>query len=203
MQLLHADLALPTLQDKRPLHDWRFTERRWQAFAVVFNIVWWRFKRLGFQSGKRKEFCVFYFDIWAFFHKDWSFLSPLTPGLFPKNSNLTFHAYFWPISSTSQQLVQYFPSVWQFEEEPKLVARYEVPGRPTCLTVVGRRTPPVKVETAVEAMAVEPGELGKEKKKTGKGKGKADRRTTSTSGILVLFLVRFKIFKLWQTWFTK
>ncbi|KAJ7385113.1 p21-activated protein kinase-interacting protein 1-like protein [Desmophyllum pertusum] len=68
-----------------------------------------------------------------------------------------------------------------FEEEPKLVARYEVPGRPTCLTVVGRRTPPVKVETAVEAMAVEPGELGKEKKKTGKGKGKADRRTTSTS----------------------
>lgn len=68
---------------------------------------------------------------------------------------------------------------------------------------MGKRTPPVKVETAVEAMAVEPGEPGKEKTKTGKGKGKADRRTTSTSGILVLFLVRFKIFKLWQTRFTK
>lgn len=63
-----------------------------------------------------------------------------------------------------------------------LVTRYQVPGRPTCLTVVGRRSPPTKVETAAEAMVVEPAEPMKEKKK--KQKGKADRRTTSTSGNL-------------------
>jgi len=66
-----------------------------------------------------------------------------------------------------------------FEEEAMLVTRYQVPGRPTCLTVVGRRSPPTKVETAAEAMVVEPAEPMKEKKK--KQKGKADRRTTSTS----------------------
>ncbi|KAL9972329.1 hypothetical protein ACROYT_G018614 [Oculina patagonica] len=66
-----------------------------------------------------------------------------------------------------------------FEEEAKLVARYQVPGRPTCLTVVGRKPAPAKAETTAEAMAVEPAEPVKEKKK--KEKGKADRRTTSTS----------------------
>lgn len=64
------------------------------------------------------------------------------------------------------------------------MARYQVPGRPTCLTVVGRRSSPAKVETAAETMVVERAEPVKEKKK--KEKGKADRRTTSTSGLLVL-----------------
>jgi len=49
---------------------------------------------------------------------------------------------------------------------------------------VGRRSSPAKVETAAEAMVVERAEPVKEKKK--KEKGKADRRTTSTSGLLVL-----------------
>lgn len=75
------------------------------------------------------------------------------------------------------------PCIWQFEEEAMLVTRYQVPGRPTCLTVVGRRSPPTKLETAAEPMVLEPAEPVKEKKK--KEKGKADRRTTSTSGNLV------------------
>ena len=58
-----------------------------------------------------------------------------------------------------------------------------MPGRPTCLTVVGRKTSPTKVETA-EEMAVEPEQPSKEKKK--KEKGKADRRTTSTSGMMCI-----------------
>ena len=63
-----------------------------------------------------------------------------------------------------------------------LVARFQVPGRPTCLTVVGRKTFAVKDETSVEPeMVVEPEHTAKEKKK--KEKGKADRRTTSTSGM--------------------
>ena len=71
-----------------------------------------------------------------------------------------------------------------------LVTRYQVPGRPTCLTVVGRRSPPTKVEPAAEAMVVEPAEPVKEKKeKQKKEKGKADRRTTSTSGNLVLYVI--------------
>lgn len=63
------------------------------------------------------------------------------------------------------------------------MTRYQVPGRPTCLTVVGRRSSPTKLETAAEPMVVEPAESVKEKKKKEKGKG--DRRTTSTSGKLV------------------
>ena len=80
--------------------------------------------------------------------------------------------------------------VWQFEEEAKLVARYQVPGRPTCLTVVGRKSAPAKVETTAEAMVVEPAKTVTEKKK--KEKGKADRRTTSTSGNL-LFIIKFLV----------
>lgn len=68
-----------------------------------------------------------------------------------------------------------------FEEDAKLVARYEVPGRPTCLSVVGRKTLPKKLEAPAEEMAVEPEQPAKEKKKKKKEKGKADRRTNSTS----------------------
>lgn len=67
------------------------------------------------------------------------------------------------------------------------MTRYQVPGRPTCLTVVGRRSLPIKVETVAEEMVAEPTEPVKEKKK--KEKGKADRRTTSTSGYFVLYLI--------------
>ena len=69
------------------------------------------------------------------------------------------------------------------------MTRYQVPGRPTCLTVVGRRSLPTKVETAAEEMVAEPAEPVKEKKK--KEKGKADRRTTSTSGNFVLYFSAF------------
>ena len=90
------------------------------------------------------------------------------------------------------QFLNFF--VWQFEEEAKLVARYQVPGRPTCLTVVGRKSTPAKVETTAEAMVVEPAQTAKGKMK--KEKGKADRRTTSTSGnllfILKLLVIQFK-----------
>jgi len=68
----------------------------------------------------------------------------------------------------------------KFEEEAKLVARYEVPGRPTCLTVVGRKTLPTKVKPSADEMAVMSEHTAEEKKK--KEKGKSDRRTTSTSG---------------------
>ena len=70
-----------------------------------------------------------------------------------------------------------------------------MPGRPTCLTVIGRKTRPKKLEPPAEEMALELERPAKEKKK--KEKGKADRRTTSASGTGVLnrfmnsdFLVR-------------
>ena len=59
-----------------------------------------------------------------------------------------------------------------------------MPGRPTCLTVVGRKTRPRKLEPRAEEMALELERPAKEKKK--KEKGKADRRTTSASGSGVL-----------------
>lgn len=71
-----------------------------------------------------------------------------------------------------------------FEEEAKIVAKYEVPGRPTCLTVIGRKTFPRKLETPAEAekMAVETEQESKTKNKKQKGKGKVDRRIAKTSG---------------------
>ena len=57
-----------------------------------------------------------------------------------------------------------------------------MPGRPTCLTVVGRKTLPKKLEAPAEEMTVEPEQPANEKKKKKKEKGKADRRTTSSSG---------------------
>lgn len=57
-----------------------------------------------------------------------------------------------------------------------------MPGRPTCLSVVGRKTLPKKLEAPAEEMAVEPEQPAKEKKKKKKEKGKVDRRTNSTSG---------------------
>ncbi|XP_073252520.1 p21-activated protein kinase-interacting protein 1-like isoform X2 [Porites lutea] len=67
-----------------------------------------------------------------------------------------------------------------FAEEAKLVARFDVPGRPTCLTVVGRKTFSSKVEAIDNELAVKSEQHLKEKKK--KGKGKEDKRTVSTSG---------------------
>ena len=61
-----------------------------------------------------------------------------------------------------------------------------MPGRPTCLTVVGRRSAPAAVESAL-AKAVEPEQPAKDKKKKKKEKGKGERRTTTTSGIWILF----------------
>ena len=58
-----------------------------------------------------------------------------------------------------------------------------MPGRPTCLTVVGRKTFSSKVEAIDNELAVKSEQHLKEKKK--KGKGKEDKRTVSTSGILI------------------
>jgi len=58
-----------------------------------------------------------------------------------------------------------------------------VPGRPTCLTVVGRKTFSSKVEAIDNELDVKSEQPLKEKKK--KGKGKEDKRTVSTSGILI------------------
>ena len=63
------------------------------------------------------------------------------------------------------------------------MARFDVPGRPTCLTVVGRKTFSSKGETVHNELAVKSEQHLKEKKK--KGKGKEDKRTVSTSGILI------------------
>ena len=76
----------------------------------------------------------------------------------------------------------FYPYV-KFEEDAKLVARYQVPGRPTCLTVVGRRSVPAAAKSELETKAVEPEQPTKLKKK--KEKGKNERRTTSVSGISV------------------
>lgn len=66
-----------------------------------------------------------------------------------------------------------------FEEDAKLVARYQVPGRPTCLTVVGRRSVPAAAKSELETKAVESEQPTKVKKK--KEKGENERRTTSVS----------------------
>ena len=58
-----------------------------------------------------------------------------------------------------------------------------MPGRPTCLTVVGRKTFSSKVEAIDNELAAKSEQHLKEKKK--KGKGKEDKRTVSTSGILI------------------
>ena len=58
-----------------------------------------------------------------------------------------------------------------------------MPGRPTCITVVGRKTFSSKVEAIDNELAVKSEQPLKEKKK--KVKGKEDKRTVSTSGILI------------------
>lgn len=73
----------------------------------------------------------------------------------------------------------------KFEEDAKLVARYQVPGRPTCLTVVGRRSVPAAAKSELETKAVESEQPTKVKKKKKKEKGENERRTTSVSGISV------------------
>lgn len=60
-----------------------------------------------------------------------------------------------------------------------------MPGRPTCLTVVGRKTFSSKVKAIDNELAVKSEQSLKEKKK--KGKGKEDKRTVSTSGIMISF----------------
>ncbi|XP_029179675.2 p21-activated protein kinase-interacting protein 1-like isoform X2 [Acropora millepora] len=59
-----------------------------------------------------------------------------------------------------------------FEEEAKLVARFEVPGRPTCLTVIGRKTLPKRPETTTDEtkMAVRSKKPLKAKKNKDNGK---------------------------------
>ena len=70
----------------------------------------------------------------------------------------------------------------QFEEEAKLIARYEVPGRPTCLTVVGRRTISKEPEPPAEAAERTLETRKPLKTKKNKDKGKADCRLAKTSG---------------------
>lgn len=69
-----------------------------------------------------------------------------------------------------------------FDEEATLVARFEVPGRPTCLTVIGRKTPPKRLETTTDEtkMAVKSEKPLKAKKN--KDNGKTGRATVRTSG---------------------
>lgn len=83
----------------------------------------------------------------------------------------------------------FYPYV-KFEEDAKLVGRYQVPGRPTCLTVVGRRSVPAAAKSELETKAVESEQPTKVKKK--KEKGKNERRTTSVSGISVPWQITCK-----------
>lgn len=73
----------------------------------------------------------------------------------------------------------------QFDEEATLVARFEVPGRPTCLTVIGRKTLPKRLETTTDEtkMAVKSEKPLKAKKN--KDNGKTGRATVRTSGSFV------------------
>lgn len=73
----------------------------------------------------------------------------------------------------------------QFEEEAKLVARFEAPGRPTCLTIIGQTTLPKQMETMTDEtkMAVKSEKPLKAKKN--KDNGKTGRSTARTSGSFV------------------
>lgn len=73
----------------------------------------------------------------------------------------------------------------QFEEEAKLVARFEVPGRPTCLTVIGRKTLPKRLETTTDETKMAVRSKKPLKAKKNKDNGKTGRATVRTSGSFV------------------
>lgn len=69
-----------------------------------------------------------------------------------------------------------------FEEEAKLVARFEVPGRPTCLTVIGRKTLPKRLETTTDETKMAVRSKKPLKAKKNKDNGKTGQATVRTSG---------------------
>ena len=73
----------------------------------------------------------------------------------------------------------------QFEDEAKLVARFEVPGRPTCLTVIGRKTLPKRPETTTDETKMAVRSKKPLKAKKNKDNGKTGRVTVRTSGSFV------------------